>query len=490
MLRLNSKIYWNYETEESDTTQFYKKKHYDISTGKVLGGSSTINNLYYCRGNPKDYEAWVNATGDESWSWQNLLPYFKKSEHLEDEAIINSKTGSFHGKNGEVHVTRDLRNSTIKYLKAFHEVGHNIVEDVNGDESLGFLEPFYFLSKGVRQSTAQSFLMPIKNRLNFYLMKNTLVNKILFDDNKNAIGVQCTKSDGDIVNIFAQKEVIISAGALNTPKLLLLSGIGPAEHLKSLDIPVISDLPVGENLQDHIAIMIAHTLEETTDTIKRNNSRFPLPSFAGYGAVDKTQHYPDYQSYNLIAKNNPFALHLLCKSVFHLDEDICNKLTIAGLGREILVSVFSSNGLQSRGKIQLRSARPEDHPKINTGFLSNVDDLDKYVTSVQDFERVTQSSYFRNVNSETLDLPDCAHFGKGSKEYWKCYVLKMMDVHSLPCCTSPLGSVLDSRLRVNGVKKLRVVDASSMPRLILGGLYAVVMAIAEKAADLIKEDNA
>ncbi|CAH0713535.1 unnamed protein product, partial [Brenthis ino] len=484
-------VYWNYETEDDGyTAQYHKDKHLNLRSGKMLGGSSGINYLYYSRGAPRDYEAWVNATGDESWSWQNVLPYFKKSEHLKDEEILNSKLGRFHGNNGEMIVTRDLRNITLKYLEAFQELGHKVVDDINGEQAIGFAQPMFWLSNGLRHTTAEGFLLPIKNRPNFHVMKNTLVTKILFDENKNAVGVQTKNVDGSTVNIYARKEIIISAGAFNTPKLLMLSGVGPQAHLESFDIPVISNLPVGEYLRDHMATVLVMKGKTTDETFERGIAHFPIPTFVGLGAIDKSQDYPDYQSHNLIFKNHPAGLTVLCSSVFHLNPSICEELFSAGVGREVLFSVFGASHLLSHGSVQLRSTNPEDPLKINTGFLSNPSDLDHYAKCIQDFAAVINSSYFKEVEGEILhfNIPSCKHLEKDTLEYWKCYTLNMMDSYFLSSCTCPMGPVLDSRLRVRGVKKLRVADASAMPELITSSIGSAVMMIAEKAADFIIED--
>ncbi|CAH0713534.1 unnamed protein product, partial [Brenthis ino] len=484
-------MYWNYETEKNDkVAKYHKEKHYILKSGKVIGGSSTINYLVNVRGVPRDYEVLVNATGDDSWSWQNILPYFIKSENFQDDAIINSGNGRFHGKNGEMIVTIDRRNITRKYLEAFHEVGHNVVDDINGEQSVAFAPNMMWVSKGLRQDTAEAFLLPIKLRPNFHIMKNTLVNKIIFDENKNAVGIQCIKPDGSIVNIYARKEIILSAGVYNTPKLLMLSGVGPRDHLESLGIPVVANLPVGETLRDHLAILLLFKGVETTEAFKRDKFRFPVPTFIGLGAIDKSQDYQDYHSHNLIFRNHPTGLQILCSSVFHFKQSFCKELVSAGVGREIVLSVFAANHLLSHGKLELRSKNPEDPVKIYTGFLSNQSDLDHYVKCIQDFTNVVNSSYFKKVGGEVLHFnsSNCKHLEKNSAEYWKCYILDLMTPHYLPCCTAPMGTVLDSKLRVRGVNRLRVVDASVLPNLIGGSIGATVLMIAEKASDLIKQD--
>ncbi|CAH2093537.1 unnamed protein product [Euphydryas editha] len=485
-------IDWNLTSEDDGfTAQYRTNKYLDLSTGKVLGGSSTINHLYHVRGDPKDYDDWAKASGDESWSWQNLLPYFVRSEHLEDEYILNSETGKYHGTNGYLRLTRENRDSPLKYLKAFKEMGHKIVEDVNAGETLGFTRPLLSISGGVRQSSASSYLTPIKDRQNLYIVKNTMVTKIIFNGNKQATGVQCTTSDGNAFAINTQKEVIISAGAFNTPKLLMLSGIGPTDHLNNLGIEVLSDLPVGQNLQDHMAVILIHKLEATTETPPAADpTKFPLPTFIGFGAVNKSQSYPDYMTSNVISRNSPDVLMQLCSSVFALHDDVCSQIYAAGVDREVLFTVINVVRPISRGHVELRSANPEDSPRIYTGFLSADADITKFIDSIEDYISVTESDYFRNVNGETMyfNFPNCDDVSN-ARAYWRCYILNMMDTTFHYSGTCAMGSVLDSSLRVKGVSKLRVVDASAMPNIVSSNINSAVIVLAEKAADLIKHSQ-
>ncbi|XP_050353331.1 ecdysone oxidase-like [Nymphalis io] len=482
---------WNFTSEDDGYTAQYRQQTFlDLPQGKLLGGSSSIHHLYHIRGDPKDYDDWATATGDDSWSWQNLLPYFIKSERVEDPYILNSQSGKYHGSNGYMGITRESRDLPLRYLKAFKEMGHKIIENANAGETLGFFRPMITIFGGVRQSSAESFLSPIKNRENLYIMKNTLVTKILIDENSQATGVQCTTSDGTAITILAQREVIVSAGAFNTPKLLMLSGIGPKDHLESFGISVVSDLPVGENLQDHMGVILVHKLEETSEILTSDPTQFPVPTFVGFGAINKTQSNPDYITLNLISRNIPAVLMQLCSSVFSLHEDVCAEIYSTGEGREVLFTVLSLGRPSSRGQIRLQSANPEDPPKIYTGFLSAIIDLEKNVDSILDFIRVTESSYFTGVGGQTkyFDFPNCRE-ATTAREYWKCYVLHMMDTTFHYSATCPMGTVLDSSLKVVGVSKLRVVDASALPNLTSGTINAAVMVLAEKAADIIKRSQ-
>ncbi|XP_034827872.1 ecdysone oxidase-like [Maniola hyperantus] len=487
-----SEMDWKYISEDDGySAQYHRNKYLDLPSGKVLGGSSTLHHFYYVRGDPYDYKLWAEAANDNSWNWWNLLPYFKKSERLEDQYIIDSETASFHGMDGPVAITRETRSQSLKYLEAFGEVGHKIMDDSTTNDTMGFARPLWYISKeGYRQSSAECFLSPAKGRSNLHVMKSTTVTKVLIEGDK-AIGVECSTPDG-IINIYANKETILSAGAFNTPKILMLSGVGPKDHLESVGIPVIYDSPVGRNLQDHVAVVVAHKLEQTNDAAApQPPSDFPVPTFIGSGAFKKGQDYSDWVTLNLICRNNPAALLLLSSIVFGLHDDVCNQLAAAGTGSEVLFTVFNKARPSSTGRVELRSSDPNDSPKIFTGHLSDSTDLEDNAKWIQDFIKVTQSSYFKKVGGETIyvDLPNCKGLDHDTTEYWKCYVLNMMDTTFHYSSTCRMGSVLDSRLRVLGIKNLRVGDASAMPNQVTGNINTAVMVLAEKMADMIKEDN-
>ncbi|XP_039751938.1 glucose dehydrogenase [FAD, quinone]-like [Pararge aegeria] len=487
-----SQMDWNYTSvDDGYSAQYHRNKYLDLPSGKVLGGSSTLHHFYYVRGDPYDYKLWADATGDESWNWWNLLPFFKKSERLVDPEIINSETASFHGMDGAVAITRETRNQPLKYLEAFGDVGHKIMVDMNTNDTLGFAHALFTIDEnGIRQSSAECYLATAKHRPNLHIMKNTMVTKVLFDG-INAIGVEATSSE-KLINIYAKREVILSAGAFNTPKILMLSGVGPQDHLDSLNIPVVKDLPVGKTLQDHAAVIVAHKLEQTSDPVETQPPwNFPVPTFVGSGALDKEQGYSDWVTLNLICRNNPAALLQLSSVVFGLHDDVCNQLAAAGTESEVLFTVMNKARPLSYGNVALQSSDPEDPPVITTGHFSNSVDLENNAAYILDYIKVKESSFFKSVGAETIyfDLPKCNSLDRDSIEYWKCYTLHMMDTTFHYSSSCRMGSVLDSRLRVLGINNLRVGDASAMPNQVTGNINTAVMVIAEKLADMIIKDN-
>ncbi|XP_028169254.1 glucose dehydrogenase [FAD, quinone]-like [Ostrinia furnacalis] len=398
---LDSYVDWTY-TSDKDPEAFpcLADYRYRAHQGKTLGGCSSINGMYYVRGHPENFNLWARVVNDPSWNYSNVLRYFMKSERLEDADILNSADGKFHGTQGYLAITKVNNSDSEIFKEIFQEMGYKVVRDINGNDNIGFCDQLVTFASGLRQSTANAFLSPIKNRPNLYVLKNTLATKVKFSGN-TATGVVVTDHDNNTFTIYARKEIIISAGSVSSPQLLLLSGIGPKEQLQSLGIKVIVDLPVGENLQNHhITLLLIRIPESPTS----------MPS---------------------------------------LD--------------------------------------PKENPSISVRPFAVEDDLENLVSNVQDIGRIANTSYMKSVGAELISLPSCQDFAEGSREYWKCYVQCMISsgFHFVGSCA--MGSVVDSRLRVLGVNRLRVVDSSIMPYITSGNTNAPSIMIAEKAADMIKE---
>ncbi|XP_053607946.1 ecdysone oxidase-like [Plodia interpunctella] len=478
---------WNYTSIPDWTQKCHKGGVLDVIRGKALGGSSSINFMLYVRGDPNDFNTWADITNDQSWNYNNILRYFMKSERLQDHLILSSETGIYHGTDGCLGVTKQWNNLTHKYLHANHEIGHKIVFDTNGRDTLGYNEPMFTIADGYRQSTAYSFLGPAKDRGNLFVLKNTLVTKIIFDDNNNAVGVEALNDKQEKKVYKATKEVIISAGTINTPQLLILSGIGPKEHLVELGIPVRVDLPVGENLQDHFPIIMTYPTEKWSSTRKPINPHSePIPLLIGFVALNKSQPYPDYQTISTIS--DPDVALGLCSFTLSFNDDICNNIYKESVGKEVYTVLTSPNHLKSRGRILLRSRDPKDHPLIDFNTYSYEQDLDSVIDYMKDVDRITQSTYFQHVNAKLLTPTGCEELAFGSREYWSCYAKCMVTTLWHYAGTSAMGSVVDSRLKVYGVHKLRVVDASIMPTITSGNINAPTIMIGEKGAEMIKED--
>ncbi|KAL4702350.1 hypothetical protein ACJJTC_016416 [Scirpophaga incertulas] len=481
---------WNYTTERNPN--FYAcqtNNRIDLTRGKVLGGTSDLNYMLYVRGSPHDYNRWARLVNDSSWRYDNILKYFMKSERMVTQSVLNSPSGVNHGKDGPMGVTKLEFAETLNYLNAFKELGYPIVDDYNGNTTvMGFSQAQVNAADGLRQGTANSFLSPIKDRTNLFVLKNTMVTKININ-NKIAQGVTVVTNSQNTMTFKANLEVIVSAGAINSPQLLMLSGVGPANHLNSLNISVIADLPVGVNVQDHFPVIGFIKLDpEDPSPPPSDPTQYPVAAINGFVALNASQDHPDYQLQGLrLGARGALAT---CLTV-SLNATHCQHMYDRFQGHKILQFVHMSFKADGRGLITLRDKNPLSSPKVQLRPLQTVDqDAQQEVKFIQDFVRVLNTTYFRSVGAELLELPSCLSFGIWTDAYWNCYIKCMYSTLYHISGSVPMGRAVDSRLRVIGVQKLRVADASIMPIITSGNTNAPTMMIAEKAADMIKQDNA
>ncbi|KAM3956946.1 ecdysone oxidase-like [Aphomia sociella] len=483
-----SQVDWNYTSLEERSHQCHQNGVSSMTRGRTLGGSSSINYMIYARGDPHDFDTWADIVNDESWSYKNILQYFIKSEKLLDSEVLNSPNGIFHGTEGYLKVTRQPSDALQNYLDALKQLGHEVILDTNGNYTMGYAQSMYTIADGVRQSTAHAFLSTIKDRKNLYIAKNTLATKLIFDDYNNAVAIEVINENDEVITLNVNKEIILSAGSINTPQLLMLSGIGPRNHLQNMGIEVISDLPVGENLQDHPAVVMAYATEHNTTQKPLNPYKYPINLLVGYAALNHSQAYPDYQALCMLFDRD--TMLQFCVLTLRFNYDFCQKIYDDSKGRELFFTISSSINLKSRGRILLRSLDPREHPIISLGHFIEDIDIDNAAAYLKDVNRIMSTRYFKEVNAELLLTPNCAGLEMDSDEFWRCHVLCADASLFHYAGTSAMGTVLDSRLRVSGVQRLRVVDCSIMPTITSGNTNAPTIMIAEKAADMIKQDNA
>ena len=450
--------------------------------GKTLGGSSSINAMLYVRGHRWDYDHW-SELGNEGWSYDEILPYFKKAEHNE------SFDNDYHGQNGPLNVMkiRHQNTPTDDFVKTGAEIfGYN--EDFNGEsqEGVGYYQTTQ--KNGKRCSTAKAYLVPSLERENLTVLTDTNVNKIIFE-NKKAVGVECIDKDGEFMTINADKEVILSSGAFGSPQILLRSGIGPSEEILRHSIEHIHELPgVGKNLQDHIDYLSVHkynSIELIGFSLKSIFYKFPLEIlkyvFKKVGLFTSTVAEAGGFIKSSEDKNIPdIQLHFAPAMV--IDH---GRTSVWGHGLSCHVCLLRP---KSRGEVTLNSADPLDDPLIDPKFLSHPDDVKDLVEGYKKMMSILNkdpvNKYTSNHVQRPVDLNDEKDIEQAIRED--------ADTVYHPVGTCKMGSddmsVVDSHLKVHGIKGLRVVDASIMPTLIGGNTNAPTIMIGEKAADIILEE--
>ncbi|KAJ3657994.1 hypothetical protein Zmor_009763 [Zophobas morio] len=469
-----------------------------IVRGKVIGGGSSINGAMYVRGNCKDYDNWA-ALGNRGWSCKEVLPYFKKSENSQVEG-----DEGYHGIGGFWNIEHPQPLSALyeHFVNASLETNLNFV-DYNGRTQIGVGKVQTDIRRGRRQSFGMAFLNNARKRSNLKVVTKALVTKITIDRrSKRATGVEfVTRSQK--FRVRARKEVIVSAGAINTPQLLMLSGIGPRNHLIDMKIPLVVDLPVGKNLIEHPGVNLIVRSNYTAPNISMEESVEQYLN--GFGPLTKGANAEGISFFH--TRNNSTegpAIQIVMTSPSNIDPVIFQRTqnynnTIAELFSKQLQSqaVMAWYVLllheKSRGQIQLQSNSPIDFPNIDLNMLKEREDVDVLTEGMQYLLRLLQTEAFKKVNATMLDAPMCGNRGKNLKQYLECYIRNLGATGYHPCGTAAMGPdprkfVVDDKLRVHGVGNLRVVDASVFPLGISGNTNAPTAMVAEKGADIIKSE--
>ncbi|XP_035739952.1 glucose dehydrogenase [FAD, quinone]-like [Vespa mandarinia] len=511
----NTKMDWKYRTENQDSAcQAMKDKRCCWPRGKVLGGSSVLNAMLYVRGNRRDYDQW-ESFGNPGWGYDDVLPYFKKSQDQRNPYL--ARNTKYHSTGGYLTIQECPYKTPLApaYLQAAEEMGYNIV-DVNGQQQMGFALPQYTMRKGARCSAAKAFVRPIKFRKNFHLSLWSHVTRVLIDPStKRAYGVEFIKNDR-VETVFAKKEVILSAGAINTPQLLMLSGIGAKNHLEDLGIPVIQNSPgVGQNLQDHISIvgltfLIDHEISFVYNRILNINSILkyaitengPLTSSIGIDAVgflstkyaNQTDDWPDIEF--LITSATINSSGKVPKNAFCLKDNFYDEVYGEITNRDSFHIIPMILRPKSLGYIHLKSKDPLDYPLMYHNYLTNPDDVNVLREGVKAAIAFAETSSMKRFGTRfySKPLPNCKHLPMFTDEYWECAIRQFtMTIYHMSC-TAKMGprsdpmAVVDPSLKVYGVEGLRVIDASIMPTITSGNINAPVIMIGEKGSDLIKKD--
>lgn len=506
-----SKYDWQYHIEVSDKASLASPNGTYWPRGKMLGGSSSINAMMYIRGNRKDYDDWA-AMGNPGWSYRDVLKYFKKSEdnRMADEG---PNYAAFHGKGGPLKVDSFFSFDPIRdmLMEVYKEAGHNLIEDANMEEQMGFTFMQGTVDRGRRYSTATAFLAPAKDRKNLHVIKNAHVTDVLINTKGVARGINFMIGDQKL-KAMANYEIILSAGAIGSPHILLNSGVGPKEHLEKIGIKVKADLPVGRNLQDHAIVWVPLKLHKSTaqplppsdleDDIFMylmsgigGLSHMGLLDFTGFvNTLNKTADFPDIQIHNFQYRMGEEKRLNMVLDKYGFNDRVRKSILSGIQGSELLMVMVVLMKPKSVGKIELRSKDPLEKPYIYGNYLGEQADVDTFVRGVNVVKRMihTKTARLHEVEILQVDLPDCAEIGFDKPGYWECYVRQMTSTVYHPTSSCKMGpatdpeAVVDPELKVHGVQRLRVIDASIMPDVISGNTNAPTIMIAEKASDLIK----
>ena len=450
--------------------------------GKVIGGSSSINGMVYVRGHARDYDTWAEM-GADGWSYADVLPYFKRMEHWDDAG--HGGDPDWRGKNGPLHVTRGKRSNPLvtAFVEAGRQAGYPVTEDYNGHQQEGFGAMEHTIFKGQRWSAANAYLKPALKRQNCTLVRG-LARKIVLVEGR-ATGVEIARS-GRTETISARREVIIAASSINSPKLLMLSGIGPATHLAEHGIDVAADRPgVGQNLQDHLELYIQMAASQPISLYKYWNLLGKawvgaqwLFARRGPGASNQFEsaafirsapgvEYPDLQ------------YHFLPMAVRYDGQAAAD-----GHGFQAHVGPMRS---PSRGSVTLRSGDPAEAPKILFNYMSSKKDWSDFRTAIRLTREIfAQEAFQPYVKHEIQPGPQVQ-----TEEALDAFITEHVESAYHPCGTCKMGrrddpmAVVDPENRVIGVDALRVADSSIFPQITNGNLNGPSIMVGEKASDHI-----
>ncbi|CAB3262549.1 unnamed protein product [Arctia plantaginis] len=471
--------------------------------------------MLYIRGNKRDFDQW-ESFGNPGWGFEDVLPYFKKSEDQRNPYL--AKDSKHHGTGGYLTVQDAPYNTPIgaALLQAGEEMGYDIV-DVNGAQQTGYAWYQFTMRRGTRCSAAKAFLRPVRLRQNLHVALFSHVTKVLIDKTTmRTFGVEFLRN-GKRQVVYASREVILAAGAVASPQLLLLSGVGPSDHLQQVGIDVIHDSPgVGKNLQDHIAVggivfKIDYPVSLVMNRLVNINSALryavtedgPLTSSIGLEVVafintkyaNASEDWPDME-FMMTSASTPSDGGTQVKKAHSLTDEFYNSV-FEELNNKDVFGIFPMMlRPKSRGFIKLRSKNPLDYPIMVHNYLTHPDDVGVLREGVKSAIAVGETTAMKRFGARfhSKPVPNCKHLPLFTDEYWDCYIRQYtMTIYHLSC-TAKMGpssdpmAVVDPRLRVYGIEGLRVIDASIMPTITNGNINAPVMMIAEKGADMIKED--
>ncbi|XP_050303581.1 glucose dehydrogenase [FAD, quinone]-like isoform X2 [Anthonomus grandis grandis] len=500
----NTLIDWNFTTQQESGACLSSNGICSWPRGKVLGGSSVFNGMMYMRGTPADYQRWVDA-GNTEWSYDDLLPVFKASEgNRQVGSLVDEK---YHGTKGPFTIQQFNSHPKLAedILIAANQSGWPVSNDLNGDQFVGFAIAQTNNRDGARLSLAKAFVRPHKNNDNFDVMINSTVTKILIEgdgDNKRAYGVEFVYN-GTTYTVNATKEVILAAGAVQTPQILLLSGIGPKEELDAVNIEQVHNLTgVGKGIKNHVSFSIVGTINET-DVVDLNDESLAqylskgTGPLSGTGMSQLTARIPS----NYTSPDDP-DIQLFFSGM----SNTCAYSGLPGLPTDpedpsalrVLSIACVNLHPKSSGQISLLSNNPLDPPKIVANYFNHSDDIKVVLAGVRIAQKLMQSKIMQEKYNFTLqqyDYGNCSSLYEfDTDDFWECairYDTYPENHQSASCKIAPQSNeeaCVNQRLQVYGISNLRITDASVIYTPTSGNIQAIIVAIAERASQFIRED--
>uniref|UniRef100_F6U1X0 Choline dehydrogenase, mitochondrial n=1 Tax=Ciona intestinalis TaxID=7719 RepID=F6U1X0_CIOIN len=513
---------WSYMTEpQSNACHHMENNVLPWPRGKILGGTSSINTLLYARGCPEDFDSWKES-GADGWAYDDVFPYFIKSEHMISPRLAESP---YHGNKGKLFINEKKLNPVGKsFLKAGEELGFEVLDDYNSDKCSGFSTFQETTNKGYRQNSATAYLRQHawERQENLHIIVRSHVQKVLFNQKKIATAVELLKNGQKII-VNATKEIILSAGVIGTPQLLMLSGVGPLTELKRNKINVVSHLPgVGQNLQDHVmtgTFFYGKNISDWVLTPKSHNLQILLSAYNylvhGTGPIGHTMmdafasvkwndsSLPQSQLMLLAMETDTFAFkNFFAKGANYKTKVFEEAYAEAEKERNKIMFSFAiiNNVLhpKSVGSIRLNPFDPNGHPLIDPKYLTDQRDADILIKGIglELVDKIMKTEAFKELQVNQVYFHHSCDNIKGydwfNKKRLECMVRSDTFTTYHPCCTAKIGhdkmAVVDANLKVYGVKHLRVADASVFPHHISSPPQATCYMIGEKVSDHIQKE--
>mgnify|MGYP002715724617 CR=1 FL=1 len=513
--------------------------------GRVFGGTSTLNNMHYIRGNRKDYDEWENA-GNEGWNYENVLKYFKKSEKLDDEFRIvghdeyggtydelvkihggddwklhvasKIAAGKYHSRGGSMGVNHFAYDFSLSHVKkalcdAAEEVNISRTPDFNWIKQRGCGKTMAVLNEAARGNSAKVFLSRVKNRENLFVVRNAVVTKLILNG-KTVQGVEVF-ANGKSLNVYAEKEVILSAGVVNSPRLLLLSGIGPEEELESAGIRPVHHLPgVGKNFQAHLTFFglpfAVKKKSEAINHLEKVDAMYQFISrgegmFGNIGLNDvvifgntegkNDGEPPDVKFLHYLNRVKDYYTFNELLTSLKIKNDIRSQYSKAYSQSDVLLMCPTLLRPKSRGEIVLVDSHHDTRPKIISNYLQDNEDVQTLIRAAKLAVRLSETKPLKDLGVELIELKvgPCGSFDFKSDEYWECLIRHLTTSMYDASGTCKMGppddemAVVDAELKVRGVNRLRVADSSILPDIVRGSTSVCSVMIGEKVSDSIKK---